>query len=183
MANTAPTQWHFLSRSLHWLIAVFFLFAWASVELHESYERGDPMRTWWMVLHFSIGLTILLLVFARIYGRAKHPRPQLYGGRWQRKVSLSVEGLMYVVMLAMPITGLAMRQFEGDETLVFWLFKIPAFVQENEGIAEQLEFFHKELIWNTFLGLLVLHVAGALWHHFGKGDATLRHMLPWSKSE
>ncbi|MFI2812672.1 MULTISPECIES: cytochrome b [Microbulbifer] len=182
MTDTIPQKWHPLSRGLHWLIAILFLCAWASVELHEGYDKEDPMRSWWMVLHFSIGLSVLVFAIARIYFRAIYPRPELYGGRWQRKLSQLVESLFYVIMLAMPITGMAMRQFAGKETTVFWLFEIPTLVEENSDIAKQLAFFHKELIWNAFLVLLVLHIAGALWHHFGKRDGTLRHMLPWGKS-
>jgi len=40
---------------------------------------------------------------------------------------------------------------------------------------------HK-LFW-VILGLLVLHVAGALKHHFMDRDNSLRRMLPFGKGE
>ncbi|WP_193165115.1 cytochrome b [Microbulbifer hainanensis] len=175
-------SWHPLSKGLHWLIAILILCAWGSVELHESFSKGDPMRGWLMVFHFSAGFTVLLLVFLRMYGRATHPRPKLYGSAWQRPVSVLVESLLYVAMLGMPLTGLAMRQFAGRDTTLFWLFDLPSFVEKNKDVAKQLSFLHQELIWNSLLALLVLHISGALWHHFVTKDATLRHMLPWVKS-
>ncbi|WP_308367383.1 MULTISPECIES: cytochrome b/b6 domain-containing protein [unclassified Microbulbifer] len=173
--------WHPLSKGLHWLIAILILCAWASVEMRELYEKGDSMGQWWEYLHFTVGFSILLLVLLRLYWRATHPRPELFGGRWQRKVSLLVQALLYVLMLAMPITGVAMRQFSGKETPLFWLVKLPPLVKENTDTVEQLAFMHEDLLWNALLALLLLHVSGALWHHFVKSDDTLRHMLPWIK--
>lgn len=175
-------RWHPVSMGLHWLIAILILCAWASVELHELYEKTDPMRNWWMVFHFTMGFSVLLLTLLRLYWRSTHPRPQLYGNRWQRSLSLLVEGLLYVVMLGMPISGMAMRQFAGRDTTVFWLFDVPSFVEKNIDVAKQFAFIHKELLWNALLILLVLHICGALWHHFVMRDATLKHMLPWGKN-
>lgn len=176
-------RWHPVSRGLHWLIAILILCAWASAELHEVYEKGDPMREWWEYLHFAIGFTVLLLAMLRLYWRTTHPRPKLYGNRWQRPISVLVEALLYVAMFGMPITGLAMRQFAGKETPFFWMFNLPSLVEKNIDVAKQIAFVHKELLWNTLLALLVLHVCGALWHHFVTRDDTLRHMLPWGKAD
>lgn len=85
-------------------------------------------------------------------------------------------------MLGMPISGMAMRQFAGRDTTVFWLFDVPSFVEKNIDVAKQFAFIHKELLWNALLILLVLHICGALWHHFVMRDATLKHMLPWGKN-
>ncbi|WP_323844223.1 cytochrome b [Microbulbifer magnicolonia] len=176
-------SWHPLSKGLHWLIAILILCAWASVELHELYQKGNPMREWWEYLHFTIGFSILLLALLRFYWRITHPRPKLFGGRWQRKFSLLVQGLLYLLMLAMPVTGIAMRQYAGKETPLFWLFDLPPLVGKNTDMAEWLAFMHKDLLWNLMLALLVVHVAGALWHHFVVRDDTLRHMLPWIKGD
>lgn len=180
MTSTA-TSWSHSIKSLHWLIAFFILFAWGSVELHEFYERGDPMRGWWMVLHFSLGFSVLLLGLLRLYWRATHGRPTLYGSKFQKPVSLLVQSLMYIIILGMPLTGLLMRQFAGRDTTLFWLFELPAFVTKNTDLAKQFAFMHKEFLWNALLILLVLHIGGALWHHFVSKDNTLRQMLPFGK--
>lgn len=181
--SPSVNKWNPVSRGLHWLVALLILSAWGAVELHEFYEKGDPMREWWEALHFSIGLTILLLVVFRLYWRVTHPRPDLFGGRWQRKLSLAVEGLLYVAILALPLSGLAMRQLAGKETEFFGLFNLPRFLAENKEMAEKLAFGHQEVLWNGLLALLILHVTGALWHHFGKRDDTLKQMLPWGNTD
>ena len=182
MSNT-PNSWSPALKGLHWLIAIFILCAWASVELHEGYEKTDPMRSWWMVLHYSLGFSVLLLAMLRLYWRATHSRPTLYGSKFQKPVSLLVESLMYVIMLGMPLTGLLMRQFAGRDITLFWLFDVPSFVTKNVDLAKQFAFIHKEFLWNALLVLLVLHIGGALWHHFIVKDNTLRQMLPFAKTK
>ncbi|AQQ66954.1 cytochrome B [Microbulbifer agarilyticus] len=180
MAST-PNSWSKALKTLHWMIAFFILFAWASVELHEQYEKGSYMRGWWMVLHFSLGFLVLFLGLFRLYYRATHGRPNLYGGSFQKPVSLLTQSLMYVLIIGMPLTGLLMRQFAGRDTTLFWLFELPAFFEKNIDVAKQFAFLHKELLWNALLVLLVLHIGGALWHHFYNKDNTLRQMLPFGK--
>ena len=182
MSNTA-NSWSPALKTLHWLIAFFILFAWGSVELHEFYEKEDPMRTWWMVMHYSLGFSVLFLGLFRLYWRATHGRPTLYGSGFQKPVSLLVQSLMYIIMIGMPITGLLMRQFAGRDITLFWLIDVPAFVTKNTDLAKQFAFIHKEFLWNALLVLLVLHIGGALWHHFISKDNTLRQMLPFGKTK
>lgn len=174
-------RWHPLTKGLHWLVAILILCAWGSVELHELYEKGDPMRQWWEYLHFSIGLCVFLLVLLRIYWRSTHPRPTPEGGPWQRRLSQLLQSMFYLLMLAMPVAGMAMRQFAGKQTPLFWLFDLPPLVEKNTEIAKQLAFLHEELLWNTLLVLLVVHIGAALWHHFVSRDGALRQMLPGVK--
>ncbi|WP_237067337.1 cytochrome b [Microbulbifer guangxiensis] len=172
------SQWNPISKGLHWLIAILVLCAWGSVELHEFYEKGDPMREWWKTLHFSIGFSILLLIALRLYWRSTHPRPEMLGKPWERTLGQITHATFYFLLFAMPILGLSMKQFAGSDTTIFWLFDIPSVVEQNRDVAKQLAFLHKELVWNILLVLICLHVAASLWHHFVEKDATLRRMLP-----
>ena len=65
--KTTPTNWHGLHKGLHWLVVLLLVMVWGAVELHEFYAKGDPMREWWKMLHFSLGLTILVLSFVGVY--------------------------------------------------------------------------------------------------------------------
>ncbi|WP_308368394.1 MULTISPECIES: cytochrome b [unclassified Microbulbifer] len=176
--QTNTDRWNPVSKGLHWLVAVLLLCAWGAVELHEFYERGDPMRSWWTALHFSLGLTILLLVTLRLYWRARHPRPAVTGAAWQQKFSSLMHGILYLILLAMPLSGFSMRQLAGRDTEFFGLFALPRLLPENMDVAKQLAFVHKELLWNSLLVLLAVHIAAALWHHFVVRDNTLTRMFP-----
>lgn len=171
-------HWNPVSKGLHWLVAILILCAWGAVELHEFYQRGDPMRGWWMALHFSLGLSILLLAALRLYYRARQQRPAGSGGAWQQRLSALTHGALYLILLAMPLSGLSMRQLEGRDTDFFGLFTLPRLLPQNEDMAENLEFVHEDLLWTGMLVLLAIHIAAALWHHFIARDKTLARMLP-----
>jgi cytochrome b561 len=172
-----PTRWHPLHKGLHWLILGLVIAAWAAVELHEQFAKGDPWREWWELLHFTLGFTLLLTMVLRLYGRARYPRPPLLASPWQALASKAVHLLLYMVLLAMPLAGMAMRQLAGKETELFWLFSLPQLTGVNMDLAKQVAWIHKDFLWTSLLVLVAIHVAGALWHHFIDKDDTLRRML------
>jgi cytochrome b561 len=181
--KTTPTNWHGLHKGLHWLVVLLLVMVWGAVELHEFYAKGDPMREWWKMLHFSLGLTILVVVLVRLYARTLYPRPAPVGAAWQRHLSRLVHVLLYSVLLAMPLGGFAMRQFAGKTIEIFGMFSVPQLTEINTDLAKQIAFIHKEVLWTVLLVLIALHVAGALWHHFIDGDATLKRMLPGNHND
>lgn len=171
-------RWNPVSKCLHWLFVILLICVWGAVELHEFYDREDPMRGWLMRLHFSLGITILLLLAVRLFWRARHARPRPAGAGWQRALSKLTHAALYLVVLAMPISGIAMRQLFGRDTEFFGLFPLPRLLAENPDIGKQLGFMHKEVLWPALLTLVGLHIAAALWHHFVQKDDTLTRMLP-----
>ncbi len=171
-------RWHPLHKGLHWLTLALIIAAWAAVELHEQFAKGSSWREWWKLMHFTIGFSVLLTVTVRLYVRARHPRPALIASRWQALASKAVHALLYLVILAMPLTGMGMRQLAGKDTELFWLFELPQIIAINTDLAKQVAWIHKEFLWNSLLVLVVIHMAGALWHHFIDKDDTLRRMLP-----
>lgn len=181
--NKEQASWHPLHKGLHWLVVLLLVMVWGAVELHEFYEKSDPMREWWKMLHFSLGLTTLLVVLIRLYGRTLYPRPAPIGAVWQHRLSRLVHGVLYLVILAMPLSGFAMRQLAGKTIDIFGLFSVPQLATVNMDMAKQIAFIHKEVLWTSLLTLVAIHIAGALWHHFIDRDATLKRMLPGKQDE
>ncbi|MCX2781147.1 cytochrome b [Microbulbifer thermotolerans] len=170
--------WHPVTKGLHWLFVILLLCVWGAVELHEFYDREDPMRGWLVRLHFSLGITVLLLLVLRLYWRARHKRPQVEGPGWQRALSSLLHGALYLVLLVMPLSGISMRQLFGRDTEFFGLFALPRLLEKNPDLGKQIAFLHKEVFWPALLILVGLHIAAALWHHFVQKDNTLTRMLP-----
>ena len=54
---------------------------------------------------------------------------------------------------------------------------LPALVGPDEDLADKLQIWHVDVAW-VLLGLISLHIAAALWHHFVLRDRVLRMMLP-----
>ena len=94
--KTTPTNWHGLHKGLHWLVVLLLVMVWGAVELHEFYAKGDPMREWWKMLHFSLGLTILVVVLVRLYARTLYPRPAPVGAAWQRQLEGQASHIRYI---------------------------------------------------------------------------------------
>ncbi|MCO1334486.1 cytochrome b [Microbulbifer sp. OS29] len=177
MSNSVK-RWNPVSKGLHWLFVFLLISVWGAVELHEFYERGDPMRGWFMQLHFSLGIGVLLLLTLRLYWRTRHKRPQLKGNQWQKALSGLTHWGLYLLIIAMPVSGIAMRQLFGRSSEFFGLFAVPELLTKNPDLGKQIAFLHKEVLWPSLLILVGLHIVAALWHHFVIRDNTLSRMLP-----
>ena len=70
-------KYHKSIITLHWLIAIIVLILIALGLNMVDIERGTPERAFYYNLHKSFGLTLLLLMMARIYLRIKFKSPPL----------------------------------------------------------------------------------------------------------
>ena len=89
--------------------------------------------------------------------------------------SVATHWLMYVVMLAQPVTGMLMSQAAGYPVSFFGLVEVPTVVAESEALAEQLHEAH-ERIWILLAVFVLLHIGAAFYHHFVRKDDVLRRM-------
>lgn len=135
-----------------------------------------------MPFHKASGITILVLSVARLLWRLTHRPPPLAPTVkwWERGLAHFTHWIFYVLMIIVPFSGWALVSFGARRFPLDWfgLFQIPFLpVEQNMSIADAMEDRHETLalLW---LALLVLHVAGALKHHFIDRDNTLARMLP-----
>lgn len=176
LRNTS-TAWGLVARLLHWLFFVLIVGAWYAVEMHEDFPKGSPERASWMALHFSLGMTLFALVWVRLGWRATGEVPaEIPGPRLQLLAARLVHVALYLLLIAMPVTGLLTMQFEGRVVSWFGLVDIPVFLPLDKEVAEVLEETHAELLWPALVTLVALHAAAAFWHHFKLKDDTLRRM-------
>lgn len=185
MASNTPTRYGTVAMALHWVIAFAIVGMLIVGKYMHDLPNDDPNKFALYQLHKSFGITILVLTVARIGWRLTHPAPPLPPGMpaWQRwGAHLSHFGL-YALMLAIPLTGWAVASSSplGIPTMLFGAVELPHL---PVGTTEDTnEFFGEahELLGNLMIGLLILHVAAALKHHFVDRDTVLRRMLPFTK--
>lgn len=175
MARAA--NWTSAARGLHWLVALLLVAVWGAIELHHIPPKGTPWHDHWKTIHFSLGLTVLLLMILRLYWRSRHPAPAPLGNRLQSVFARLVQGLLYIVVLTMPLLGFSLRQFAGKPIDFYGLVELPQLVAPNKDIAHSIAFLHKDLLWYVLLALVALHLLGVLWHHFINRDNTLKRMI------
>ena len=80
-------------------------------------------------------------------------------------------------MLIMPISGIAMSQLSGRTVKVFDWFAVPNFISINKPLAKQIYGLH---VWSSYIiiGLVVVHILAAFYHHFIQKDDVLKRMSP-----
>lgn len=162
---------------VHWLTALLIVVA-LPLGGYMSDLRLSPLKLQLISYHKWIGMTILLLVIARIVVRMKKGAPApLPSPAWQLKAAQLTHILLYVLMLAVPLTGWLMSSAKGFPVVYLGVVPIPDLVAKDEALGDFFKSAH-EVLTSGLLGLVVLHVAAALKHHWIDRDATLRRMLP-----
>ena len=166
--NAVPAVWNRMARGLHWIMAALLIVQWASGEWDDW--LGEPF-------HFSLGVIVLLLAVVRLIWRLTHAAPALGRAKTAADgLAALVHFLLYVAMVAMPITGILWRQARERAVDVFGLFTLPQFVAPSRELAVRMHDWH-ELGAQLFLLLFGMHVIGVLLHLRKPGDPTMKRML------
>jgi cytochrome b561 len=166
------------TRLMHWLTAslmlLVFLLAF-SIDLATS----RASHTFFLQLHRSVGLTIWVLTMARLVWRnlAKYPNWPSDMSQTMRVAAMASEYALYALLLAQPMLGLLQTSARGDHVDLFFIGQLPALIEKNRHLAQQLLTLHKAVGF-SLLGLIALHVSAALFHHLWRRDDTLTAMLP-----
>ena len=162
---------------LHWL-TVLCVIAAVTFILTRDQVDGKAVRQWLLEGHRHFGLFVLMLFFARVVIRLRLGK--LPHDNQLPRVARMLAGLthvaLYALLLTLPLLGWALSSAEGKPVHLFGL-TLPALVGADEDLADTLQAWHLNAAW-VLLGLVSLHVAAALWHHFVLRDEVLRRMLP-----
>ena len=163
---------------LHWLtlLLVITIFVLAfSIDVASS--RGEAVAL--TQLHRSFGVTVWVVTFGRLVWRnfARFPNWPADMPQAMRSAAQGSEYALYVLLLAQPILGLLWTNAYGDRVNLFFLGQLPALIGRDRPLARQLGEAHVT-VGLLLLGLIALHAAAALYHHFWRRDDTLRAMLP-----
>jgi cytochrome b561 len=175
----ASTPWRYSTPAvfLHWVLAALIVFM-ACLGWYMMTVEREPSGPGLFALHRSIGLIVLTLVLLRVLWRVFHKPEPLPAGtpRWQAKLSHLVQWLLYVVMLALPITGI-LGSGHTKTGIAFFGYALPRWTPPDHDTAEQFFGWHSALVWIT-VGLLVLHVLGGLKHLLVDRDRVFQRMWP-----
>ena len=172
-------HWGATSQLLHWTIAVLIL-SIGAVGLVMGELPRSPKWFWVYTLHKSLGLTVLALVLVRIAWRlyAGAPPPVEGTPRWQSRLASLTHGAIYVLILAMPLSGWLYDSASGLRPFRwFGLAEVPKLSPPHEALADAMHETHELLFW-VLIALVIGHAGAALYHHFVRRDATLARMLP-----
>lgn len=171
------------AKVLHWLMAILIIVAigvgWYGASLHYGIDKEhDAYKVWVITLHKSIATTTLFLIVARIAWRLTHRPPELVGmSALMTKAAHAGHLLLYILMVAVPVSGWANSSSAGYIIPVAGLFTIPRLMDKTPELTPYLSTLHAYLAW-TLAAVVAGHVAFALKHRFIDRDDTLQSMLP-----
>jgi cytochrome b561 len=161
---------------LHWLIALLvignFAWGWWMQEIPKSPPgiRADAFN-----LHKSIGLTLVLLMAVRLGWRVRHPAPPLPAMPvWQARAARWTHALLYVALIAMPVTGYLGSVYSGYPVKFFGM-ALPAWGSKQAALKDFFAAVHLYASW-LLAGLVALHVAAAVKHALADRDGILGRM-------
>ncbi|MCX4188320.1 cytochrome b [Methylophaga sp. OBS4] len=169
---------------LHWLIAAIILFMIGlglfMVQLPKESELPpgqESVRAFYFLLHKSLGLTAAILILFRLGWRLTHKAPPLpgYVPMWQQRASRGVHGLLYVLMVAIPLSGYLQSMFSKYDTK-FWGIILPRMAEADEAMRETFSAGHEFLAF-TLIALLLIHIAAVVKHRLAGNDIHKRISL------
>ncbi len=165
-------------RFLHWSIAVLVIgmlaYGW-----WMNHVAPRPDRLFHRTIHADIGYVILLLMVIRLAWRLFDfaPPPPASSLPWERAMARLGHGALYAVTLAVIMLGWAHSgAHKPDYADWFGLFRVPQFTTENRANSRFFEHWHIYIAY-VLMGLVALHVAAALYHHWIRRDRVLMRMI------
>lgn len=174
-------RWGGVSLALHWLTALMIL-GLVVVGLAMQELSNSPTKIQVYALHKSIGLTVLALTVLRLLWRlvAGVPQPEPGLPRWQQAAASVSHGLLYVILLAMPLSGWLYNSASGFPLKWFGLFSLPRLSGYDADVKAFALAAH-ETLFLLLAAIVTVHALAALKHHYLDRDRTLVRMLPLIK--
>jgi len=179
MIRNTSAAWGWPAKALHWIaaaaIVVLLVHGWWMTHMTA---RPDRLANY--AWHSALGYDFLALLVLRLLWRWVHVVPDLPKdlSRWESLAAQLGHAGLYVLMAAATVSGWAIAgTFRTPMDRDLLGLRLPPLVagvdRETRALIEETH-----LVLSYFLAaLVVVHIAGALRHHFVKKNDVLRRMI------
>ncbi|MWP49382.1 MULTISPECIES: cytochrome b [unclassified Gilliamella] len=167
-------QYSSKQKWIHWLTLMLIVCTYLLVFLKVTLSPylGGMFNIY--LFHKSFGVLIFGITLWRFIVIKQDGVPDVLpkSQKRQRILSKSVQGFIYILLIIVPLSGYLMSSHPLN---FFGVISIPAIDMPNK--AYQL--FHQAHQVSAYLliALLIVHIAGALFHYFWIKDKVLQSML------
>lgn len=171
------------AKLLHWLMAAL-LFGLLALGFYMHDLPLSPTKLQIYSWHKWAGVTAFLLVSFRLFWRLTH-RPPALPESMPRLMQFAAHAghlLLYVLMVAIPLSGWLMSSAKGFQTVYFGILPIPDLLDKNKELGDLLALVRKSLNL-LFVAVLAGHIGATLKHHFIDKDDILIRMAPRHSKE
>jgi cytochrome b561 len=182
--SSAPAHYDALSRALHWIVAIIVTVAFVlgpggfGRQMHQGL---DPATRADIVWHESLGATVFVLTLLRLLWLAVRPAaPKFALARWMHLSAKAVQGLLWLLMLLLPITALLALASEDHPLTLLGGFRIDhmpwIMASSLAGFADWGEVHG--MLGDAIMVLAGAHAVAAIYHYAVLKDGVLASMLP-----
>lgn len=175
-----PARHDLFARLLHWSMAALIL---TMLFIGVAMVSSVSLRPALLELHRPIGIASLLLAVVRLLHRLRHevpalpenlPAPQIVAAHASHLA-------LYGLMLAMPLVGWAMVSAAGNPVILWGDLHLPSIVPHDPELYSRLRSAHTWFARGLLL-VILMHVAGALYHAWVRRDQVFRSMALFALS-
>jgi cytochrome b561 len=176
LGRTRHSGW---TIALHWSSVAAVLVAAVAALWREAIEE-TALRNLLMDVHRQAGLYVLVALGMRLVvrftvGMADVTKDMHFLLRWAAQ---GAHAALYVVLFVLPVLGWAGSSAHGVPLRLFGLLPLPSLVDDDPDVADTLTDYHLWASW-ALLGLVLMHIGAACWHHLVRRDGVLAAMAPW----
>lgn len=164
-----------VSRSLHWLMALLFVWQFTSALLHAFLPDTQVEGLFWST-HYSVGFTLCVLAILRgAWGLMNLRRRPRYGGSLLERAAALGHLSMYILMILVPSLAIVRAIGNGRGLSVYGVQLVAPGGEPTPLLTAPANLAHGVLGW-VLLALIIGHVAMALLHGMVWRDSTLDRM-------
>ena len=157
--------------AIHWASALLIILL-LGTGFRSGFSDDSAAKLAILQIHIPVAILVLVLTVSRLiwWWRAdQKPAPLGTSPAWQEAIAHWTHRALYLLIFVLLGSGIALSILSGASDAVFGSAPLPEFQdygpRQAHGLAARV-----------LAGLVALHALAALWHHFGKRDATLRRM-------
>lgn len=159
--------------TIHWVSAVAILGLLTS-GLIAGGLTDDAAKAGILRVHVALGSAIVALTVLRVlwwWLADRRPQPLTGMPLWQERAASAVHGLLYVCILVVGGSGIAMVALSGALPIIYGAAPLP--LPDFNAFAPRMA---HGLVARIMIVLLIGHIGAALWHQLVRRDRLLARM-------
>ena len=180
MTEKEPRGTYTLAYSLlHWTIALCIILLFSMQYIRKPFD--EDVRNIVREFHKSIGLVTIVLIALRLWLRLTTQQASKFDDTAKARtlVAKAVHQGLWMLMIFVPLTGLGFLLMRGRGVDFFLLAALGPFTSGSQFWGSLTLILHRYAAF-VLIGLVVLHCAGALFHHFVLRDGLMTRMAPFA---
>jgi cytochrome b561 len=180
--NGVRTRFTVMQRLLHWLMAICILaMLFIGVAMVSTVM---PKYLTLVSIHKPLGIAILVLAVIRLLVRLGYGAPPLPADLPEpMKLAAHLSHYaFYALMIGMPLIGWGMLSAAANPIVLFGGMHLPPILPQSDSLHTLLWNAHFYLAF-AFFGLILLHLAAALFHALVRRDGVFEAMASVSAND